>query len=403
MNAFINQLLTPNKAIGALYIIVSPFIAIGTILSLVLQLDFGLFYILGVLYLGIYFMTLMLSLLFSIDFRKRVVCSFLHMTWVLYLKIQDFWDFISLIGIFMRNNLYALGVDILIVYYQISLLLLGFEGFNTWFWFTTITIVLLPFISVRRHPNNIMLTHNLFSCVEPLLFFLRSAVFLRFGCCIGLGLLFIPEAECGGPGESFPTEGTCGDAPGEGSSINGDTIDCHTPVKRCLPDSAEASSSVLKRQRLDTPVATPSWSVLSSNNTPHLSSPLLREHVQFTGTGRLVCLDSVCEAQTARNLLPCATVVSTLSLDQIEQMRIQQAGPVSNASEMASDDGRMLGSRFHGSADTSPAKMSPEDPRKRTLEILELPLAKVIYPNGQQPDIVSDRQFRPRRLGFTLE
>jgi len=84
-------------------------------------------------------------------------------------------------------------------------------------------------------------------------------------------------------------------------------------------------------------------------------------------------------------------------------MRIQQAGPVSNASEMASDDGRMLGSRFHGSADTSPAKMSPEDPRKRTLEILELPLAKVIYPNGQQPDIVSDRQFRPRRLGFTLE
>ena len=388
MNAFIKHLLNLNKAISALYIIVLFSVTIGTTLSLMLHFDFGLFYTLGVSYLGIYFVTLMLILIFSIDFRKRVVYSFLHMTWVLYLKTQDYWDFISLTSEFIKNNLYVLGVDILIVYYQISLLLVVFEGFNTWFWFTAITIVLLPCISVRRHRNNVMLTHNLFRCVEPLLFFLRSAVFLRFGCCIGLGSLLIPESACGGPGESFPTEGTYGDAPGEKSSINGDTIDCHTPVRRCMPDSAEESSSVLKRQRL---------------GTPYLSSPVLREHVNLTGTGRLICLDSVCEAQIDRNLLPCATVVSTLSPEQIEQIRTQQAGPISNASEMESNDGRMLGSRFHGSADTSPAKMSPDDPRKRTLEILELPLAKVIHPNGQQPEIVSDGQFRPRRLAFTLE
>jgi len=321
----------------------------------------------------------------------------------LYLKTQGYWDFISLISKFIKNNLYVLGVDILIVYYQISLLLLVFEGFNTWFWFTTITIVLLPCISVLRHRNNVMLMHNLFSCVEPLLFFLRSAVFWRFGCCIGLSLLFIPEAGCGGPGESLPTEGICGDAPGEKSVINGDTIDCHTPVKRCMPESAEASSSVLKRQQLGTPVATPSYSVLSSNSTPYLSSPVLREHVNLTGTGRLICLDTVCEDQIDRNLLPCATVVSTLSPEQMEQIRVQQAGPISNASEMASNDGRMLDSHFHGSADTSPAKMSPEDPRKRTLEILALPIAKVIHPDGQQPEIVSDGQFRRRRLPFTLE
>ena len=245
MNAFVNELLNLNKAISALYIVLSSLVTIGITLSLMLHFDFGLFYTLGVSYLGIYFVTLMLILIFSIDFRKRVVCSFLHMTWVLYLKTQGYWDFISLISKFIKNNLYVLGVDILIVYYQISLLLLVFEGFNTWFWFTTITIVLLPCISVLRHRNNVMLMHNLFSCVEPLLFFLRSAVFLRFGCCIGLSSLFIPEAACGGPGESLPTEGTCGDAPGEKSVINGDTIDCHTPVKRCMPDSAEASSSVL--------------------------------------------------------------------------------------------------------------------------------------------------------------
>jgi hypothetical protein len=155
-----------------------------------------------------------------------------------------------------------------------------------------------------------------------------------------------------------------------------------------MPDSAEASSSVLKRQQL---------------GTPYLSSPVLREHVNLTGTGRLICLDTVCEDQIDRNLLPCATVVSTLSPEQMEQIRVQQAGPISNASEMASNDGRMLGSHFHGSADTSPAKMSPEDPRKRTLEILALPIAKVIHPDGQQPEIVSDGQFRRRRLPFTLE
>jgi len=403
MNAFVNELLNLNKARSALYIVLSSLVTIGITLSLMLHFDFGLFYTLGVSYLGIYFVTLMLILIFSIDFRKRVVCSFLHITWVLYLKTQGYWDFISLISKFIKNNLYVLGVDILIVYYQISLLLLVFEGFNTWFWFTTITIVLLPCISVLRHRNNVMLTHNLFSCVELLLFFLRSAVFWRFGCCIGLSLLFIPEAGCGGPGESLPTEGTCGDAPGEKSVINGDTIDCHTPVKRCMPDSAEASSSVLKRQQLGTPVATPSCSVLSSNSTPYLSSPVLREHVNLTGTGRLVCLDTVCEDQIDRNLLPCATVVSTLSPEQMEQIRVQQAGPISNASEMASNDGRMLDSHFHGSADTSPAKMSPEDPRKRTLEILALPIAKVIHPDGQQPEIVSDGQFRRRRLPFTLE
>jgi len=125
--------------------------------------------------------------------------------------------------------------------------------------------------------------------------------------------------------------------------------------------------------------------------------------VNLTGTGRIICLDTVCEAQIDRNLLPCATVVSTLSPEQLEQIRIQQAGPISNASEMASNDGRMLGFHFHGSADTSPAKMSPEDPRKQTLEILELPIAKVIYPEGQQSEIVPDEQFRRRRLPFTLE
>ena len=171
MNSFVSKLLNLNKAISALYIIVSLFVTIGITLSLMLHFDFGLFYTLGVSYLGIYFVTLMLILIFSIDFRKRVVCSFLHMTWVLYLKTQGYWDFISLISKFIKNNLYVLGVDILIVYYQISLLLLVFEGFNTWFWFTTITIVLLPCISVQRHRNNVMLTHNLFSCVEPLLFF----------------------------------------------------------------------------------------------------------------------------------------------------------------------------------------------------------------------------------------
>ena len=382
MNAFVNKLLNLNKAISALYIVMSTLVTIGITLSLMLHFDFGLFYTLGVSYLGIYFMTLMLILIFSIDFRKRIVCSFLHIMWVLYLKTQGYWDFISLISKFIKNNLYVLGVDILLVYYQISLLLLVFEGFNTWFWFTTITIVLLPCISVLRHRNNVMLMHNLFSCVEPLLFFLRSAVFWRFGCCIGLSSLFIPEAACGGPGESLPTEGTCGDAPGEKSAINGDTIDCHTPVKRCMPDSC---------------------SVVSSNSTHYLSSPVLRAHVNLTGTGRLVCLGTVCEAQIDKNLLPCATVVSTLSPEQMEQIGIQQAGPISNASEMASNDGRMLGSHFHGSADTSPAKMSPEDPRKRTLEILELPIAKVIHPDGQQPEIVSDGQFRRRRLPFTLE
>ena len=413
----VTELLSANKAISALSIIVSSFSIIGSILSLMILKDFGLFYTLGVLYLGIYFLILMLILLFSIHLRKRVVCSFLHMTWVLCLKTQYFLNFLSSIGDFIKHNLYILGVDILVVYYQISLLLLVFEGFNTWFWFTTITIVLLPLISARRHRNNVMLTHNLFRCVEPLLFFLRSAVFLRFGCCMGLGSLFIPESACG-TGEGLPTEGTGGDAPSEGSSINGDT--CHTPIKRCLPDSAEASSSVLKRQRFDT---TPSCSVLSSNNTPFLSSPVLREHVNFTGTGRLICLDSVCEGPIDRNLLPCATVVSILSSEQIEQIRTQQAGPISNASELGSDDGRMLGSRFHGSADTSPAKMSPEDPRKSIIEILGLPLAKVVHLNGQQaetepdglplakavhlneqqPEIVPSAQFRPRRLAFPLE
>ncbi len=141
MNSFVSKLLNLNKAISALYIIVSLFVTIGITLSLMLHFDFGLFYTLGVSYLGIYFVTLMLILIFSIDFRKRVVCNFLHMTWVLYLKTQGYWDFISLISKFIKNNLYVLGVDILIVYYQISLLLLVFEGFNTWFWFTTITIV----------------------------------------------------------------------------------------------------------------------------------------------------------------------------------------------------------------------------------------------------------------------
>ena len=167
MNAFIKHLLNLNKAISALYIIVLFSVTIGTTLSLMLHFYFVLFYTLGVSYLGIYFVTLMLILIFSIDFRKRVVYSFLHMTWVLYLKTQDYWDFISLTSEFIKNNLYVLGVDILIVYYQISLLLVVFEGFNTWFWFTTITIVLLPLISARRHRNNVMLTHNLFSCVEP--------------------------------------------------------------------------------------------------------------------------------------------------------------------------------------------------------------------------------------------
>ena len=98
MNAFVSQLLNLNKAISALYIIVSLFVTIGITLSLMLHFDFGLFYTLGVSYLGIYFVTLMLILIFSIDFRKRVVCSFLHMTWVLYLKTQVYWDFIILIS-----------------------------------------------------------------------------------------------------------------------------------------------------------------------------------------------------------------------------------------------------------------------------------------------------------------
>jgi len=325
------------------------------------------------------------------------------MTWVLYLKIQDFWDFITLIGSFMRNNLYALGVDILIVYYQISLLLLGFEGFNTWFWFTTITIVLLPFISLRRHPNNIMLTHNLFICVEPLLFFLRSAVFLRFGCCFGLGLLFIPKAECGGPGESFPTEGTCGDASGEGSSINGDTIDCHTPVKRCLPDSAEASSSVLKRPRFGTPVVTPSCSVLSGDNTPQLDSPALKHHAKVMGTDRVICFDRALAYEIDRNALPCATVLSTLSPEDTKNISLQQAGPGSDDSERSSNDG-LFDYPIHGSADTSPGKMSPSDPRKRVLDILRLPIAEVIPTDAevQHVEPVSDGAFR-RRLLFTPE
>jgi hypothetical protein len=404
MNAFVSKLLNLNKAISALYIVPSLLVTIGITLSLMLHFDFGLFYTLGVSYLGIYFVTLMLIIIFSIDFRKRVVCSFLHITWVLYLKTQGYWDFISLISKFIKNNLYVLGVDILIVYYQISLLLLVFEGFNTWFWFTTITIVLLPCISVLRHRNNVMLMHNLFSCVEPLLFFLRSAVFWRFGCCIGLSSLFIPEAACGGPGESLPTEGTCGDAPGEKSAINGDTIDCHTPVKRCMPDSAEASSSVLKRQRLGTPVATPSCSVLSGDNTPHLTSPVLRHHVNLTDTGRLIRLDSACADQIDRNVLPCATVVSTLSPEETKNIAIQQAGPRSYASELSSNDERWCDYPFHGSADTSPEKMSPGDPRKRTLDILGLPIAKVIPSDTdvQHLEIVSDGPFR-RRLLFTLE
>ena len=132
------ELLSSNKAISALYIIVSSFSIIGSILSLMILKGFGLFYTLGVLYLGIYFLILMLILLFSIHLRKRVVCSFLHMTWVLCLKTQYFLNLISSIGDFIKHNLYILGVDILVVYYQISLLLLVFEGFNTWFWFTAI-------------------------------------------------------------------------------------------------------------------------------------------------------------------------------------------------------------------------------------------------------------------------
>jgi len=214
---------------------------------------------------------------------------------------------------------------------------------------------------------------------------------------MGLGSLLIEETACG-TDAGLPTEETGGDAVIDESSINGDTINCHTPFKGYLPDSAEASSS--KRQRLE---ATPIRSVLSGNDTPRLTSPLLREHVKHTGTGRLVRLDSVCEATIDKKSLPYATVVSTLSPEQMEQIRAQQAGPISNASEMASNDGRMLDSHFHGSADTSPAKMSPEDPRKRTFEILALPIAKVIHPDGQQPEIVSDGQFRRRRLPFTLE
>jgi len=285
----IKQLLIPNKAISGLCIIVFFISIIGSILSLMIYSNIGLFYTLGVLYLGIYFLALMLVLLFSIHLRKRVVCSLLHLTWALCLKTQDFLNFISSMSDFITNNLCILGVDVLIVYYQISLLVLVFEGFNTWFWFTTITIVLLPLISVLRHRNNVMLTHNLFRCVEPLLFFLRSAVFLRFGCCMGLGSLLIEETACG-TDAGLPTEETGGDAVIDESSINGDTINCHTPFKGYLPDSAEASSS--KRQRLE---ATPIRSVLSGNDTPRLTSPLLREHVKHTGTGRLVRLDSVCD------------------------------------------------------------------------------------------------------------
>ena len=48
----VTELLSSNKAISALYIIVSSFSIIGSILSLMILKGFGLFYTLGVLYLG---------------------------------------------------------------------------------------------------------------------------------------------------------------------------------------------------------------------------------------------------------------------------------------------------------------------------------------------------------------
>jgi hypothetical protein len=44
MNAFVNELLNLNKAISALYIVLSSLVTIGITLSLMLHFDFGLFY-----------------------------------------------------------------------------------------------------------------------------------------------------------------------------------------------------------------------------------------------------------------------------------------------------------------------------------------------------------------------
>ena len=197
MNAFATRWLfsTNHKDIGTLYMIFGFFSGmIGTTVSIMLRLNLsaGLFHNLVMLYFAGYFATFFVALCYSAELRERLISCSLGLICVSWFHIQDVFEWLSFMVEFLKNCLYSLGIDLLIGYYQISLLLVVFEGFNTWFWFTTITIGLLPVISLRRHRNNVMLTHNIFCCVEPLLFFFTKRSFFALRLLYGVGIVVYP-------------------------------------------------------------------------------------------------------------------------------------------------------------------------------------------------------------------
>ena len=163
-----------------------------------------------------------------------VILTLLEALWSVYLQVSEFFHVLSSIASFVKQTIYCLGVEILIVYYQISFLLLVLESFNAWYWFTFLFILLLPVIGFFRFPENPMLLHGLCSCLEPLLLFLRTGVLLRFGIFICVGILFIPEAACFYPkeGSTSNVESTS-NARSEGAASSGSSSSSpqHSPVQ----------------------------------------------------------------------------------------------------------------------------------------------------------------------------
>jgi hypothetical protein len=365
MNAFATRWLfsTNHKDIGTLYMIFGFFSGmIGTIVSIMLLagLNVGLFYILSVLHLGICSSIFFIMLGFSVDLREAVFFTGLEVLCLLCFKTQDLLEHAHSIVQFVKQSIECLDTELLIVYYQISCLVLLLDSFSTWFWFTTITIVLLPLISIRRHPNNVMLTHNLFCCVEPLLFLLRGVAFLRLSLCISVGLLlplsFIPAVFAESDDEAE-------------SSNKAESVDYQTPIKK---------------RRVDTPLhqdeVMPSSSALK---TPFLNSPCLRNHIEVTSNSYYKNRnDSVSVVPLDSTALPLATKLGRISSQQLECMKIQAAGPSSehtHLSEMGSDDSRLGDFHPHKSDDTSLSDMDSDDDRKIILKLLKLPVAREVH------------------------